>query len=590
MSDPYYTAFHFQPLKNWMNDPNGPFYDGDTGLYHIFAQYNPNGPTWADMSWYHAVSTDMVHWAHLPVALTPDHSYDCGGEYSGSATLVDGVPVLSLSVACGKWVLMAIPASDKTTDPLMINWKKNGTMPGSGAPFSGPVFDAPAGEGQGTRDPTTGWQGSDKVWRMATGCGDKTSKKGGACLFKSENFANWTAVGWLHHPLGAQNTPFWECPDFFRMPGTDKFVLKASSGSDWWSLGTYTEKPGMTEDEFTPISYDIHEGPCEWHGRSGYNNTLGCQKYDFGHFYASKSFFDSGKNRQILWGWISESGPPNGPNGPHPGEDWASIQSLPRVITIDPANSSRLMFAPIPELETLRGAPVSFSATIKPGEAVAVPSVAGNQLDIEMNITADFTSADVHAGILVFGNQTLTVRKRYCSCVFDRNSTSTVHVHLIETVLFMCIILIETIIWQDTLRTSIRKTQKILVLQGKFPGGVPGIDGFPVTIAGTGPNNTEGIPLLTLDVGGPHRFGPPGNTIIGPSTMVVSLRVILDRSVIEAYSAGGRGVGTHRIYPAAGEDKVSLINMGKVNVTIDLVAFPMAVAEPSTIDQILAQI
>ena len=94
-----------------MNDPNGPFYDASTGLYHIFAQYNPNGPKWADMSWYHAVSTDMVHWAHLPVALTPDHPYDCGGEYSGSATLVDGVPVLSLSVACGKWVLMAIPAS-----------------------------------------------------------------------------------------------------------------------------------------------------------------------------------------------------------------------------------------------------------------------------------------------------------------------------------------------------------------------------------------------------------------------------------------------------------------------------------------------
>lgn len=22
-NDPFYTAFHFQPLKNWMNDPNG---------------------------------------------------------------------------------------------------------------------------------------------------------------------------------------------------------------------------------------------------------------------------------------------------------------------------------------------------------------------------------------------------------------------------------------------------------------------------------------------------------------------------------------------------------------------------------------
>jgi sucrose-6-phosphate hydrolase SacC (GH32 family) len=50
---------------------------------------------------------------------------------------------------------------------------------------------------------------------MATGCGDK--KKGGACLFKSSDFVNWTAVGWLHHPQGKQNTQFWECPDFFKV-------------------------------------------------------------------------------------------------------------------------------------------------------------------------------------------------------------------------------------------------------------------------------------------------------------------------------------------------------------------------------------
>ncbi|KAH9664936.1 Beta-fructofuranosidase insoluble isoenzyme CWINV1 [Citrus sinensis] len=30
-------------------------------------------------------------------------------------------------------------------------------------------------------------------------------------------------------------------------------------------------------------------------------------RYDYGQFYASKTFFDSAKNRRILWGWINES-------------------------------------------------------------------------------------------------------------------------------------------------------------------------------------------------------------------------------------------------------------------------------------------
>ena len=70
---------HFTPQKNWNNDPNGLLYLD--GTWHLYYQHYPENAFWGPMHWGHAVSKDLLHWEHLPIALYPD---EIGCIYSGS--------------------------------------------------------------------------------------------------------------------------------------------------------------------------------------------------------------------------------------------------------------------------------------------------------------------------------------------------------------------------------------------------------------------------------------------------------------------------------------------------------------------------
>src|SRR3954469_13247271 len=119
-TDPHRPVYHFLPEANWLNDPNGVIQW--KGLYHLFYQYNPNGPFWGTIHWGHAVGEDLVNWQHLPIALEPSpDGPDRDGCFSGCAVNNNGVATLIYTGLNGQDELPCVATS---TGELLITWEK----------------------------------------------------------------------------------------------------------------------------------------------------------------------------------------------------------------------------------------------------------------------------------------------------------------------------------------------------------------------------------------------------------------------------------------------------------------------------------
>lgn len=211
----YRPQFHFTPAENWMNDPNGLiFFEGE---YHLFYQHNPFDTEWGFMHWGHAVSTDLVHWEHLPIAIFPDNDSkekDFATAYSGSA-IIDENNLLGLQQGDTKTMLVFYTSKDNgqriaySTDKGRT-WTKYA---------NNPVI--PFNEQDDARDPKVFWhQESQKyvlvLWRMPDG----EKSRQGFSFYSSENLTDWNFES---HLAG-----FYECPDLVKLS-----VNRRSDDSRW---------------------------------------------------------------------------------------------------------------------------------------------------------------------------------------------------------------------------------------------------------------------------------------------------------------------------------------------------------------------
>ncbi len=339
--------YHFLPPSNWMNDPNGVIQW--QGKYHLFYQYNPNGPLWGDIHWGHAVSDNLIHWTDLPIALAPiPGGPDEGGCFSGCA-VNNGAPTLIYTGARGERNEHQTQCIATSQDGL-LTWHKY-----AGNPVLARVPDE-AGQTSDFRDPFV-WK-EDDGWYMALG--SRLKDIGGAVfLYRSQNLLEWEylnplLVGDIH-----QNGTIWECPNFFQLG--DRWVLIVSAhtgtspGNVLYFVGDYSNY------RFTPT----------------YEGVL-----DYGHLYAPLTMLDD-QNRRLLFGWLREARSEVAQRI----AGWSGVHSIPRVLTLD--HHQRLQMTPIPELATIRGQHYRYEAMDMTQEVLL--DVTGLALDLvaEFELQAD---------------------------------------------------------------------------------------------------------------------------------------------------------------------------------------------------------
>jgi beta-fructofuranosidase len=225
--DKWRPVYHYVNPEGNLNDPNGlSFWKGN---WHLFYQaYPPEDPR---QHWGHAISTDLIHWKDLPLAIYPNPER---AVFSGAA-LVEENRVIAMYHGTMVGNMVAV-----SSDPLLLNWEKvtgQAVIPiksQTGFPLPYAVFDPCI------------WK-KDSIYyalsagRLPDGPGGKPVRAD--FLFRSKDLAHWE---YLHEFL--ENDRFTligddgACPYFW--PIGDRYILNFFShmSGGQYLLGDYDKK------------------------------------------------------------------------------------------------------------------------------------------------------------------------------------------------------------------------------------------------------------------------------------------------------------------------------------------------------------
>ncbi len=302
--------FHFSPEKGWMNDPNGLVYFKNT--YHLFYQYFPDSTVWGPMHWGHAVSKDLAHWKHLPIALYPD---SLGYIFSGSVVADknntsgfqngnDG-PLVAIFTYHDMKKEKASRIDRESQAIAYSNDEGNSWTKYTGNPVIKNKGD------QDFRDPKVFWHEASSRWIMPLAVHDHLE------IYSSPNLISWVKESEFGSADGAHGGA-WECPDLFPLKtneGIEKWVLiqnidrgsiSGGSGRQYF-VGDFNGKTFVNENSPETILWIDY----------GADN------------YAGVTWFGIPDSRRIFIGWMSNW---DDYATRVPTKNWRSAMTIPREL------------------------------------------------------------------------------------------------------------------------------------------------------------------------------------------------------------------------------------------------------------------
>lgn len=352
----YRPAYHLTPDQRWMNDPQRPFLLD--GVWHYYYLYNADYPEGNGTEWFHATSTDLVHWKNEGVAI-PKFRNGLGDIETGSAVVdTEG------TAGFGKGAVIAVLTQQHDgvqRQSLFYSTDHGYSFQSYG---QNPVMENPGAEHW--RDPRIVRDDANNQWLMLLAEGHKIG------FYTSPDLKQWTYVSdFQQDGLGIL-----ECPDFFQLdvdgdPAKRTWVLAASAN-------------GSAEGRTTGLAY--------WTGSfdgKSFKPQGGHQWLDGGaDFYAAVTFDDprlpdgQRKASRHAIGWMN--------NWAYarqlPTKDWYGAASVVRDIRLESRGGRpALVSAPTPSLQSLEGEPAQIPAgMLADGRALPAPDSGAFKADVEL--------------------------------------------------------------------------------------------------------------------------------------------------------------------------------------------------------------